>query len=332
MSIWGMCLRQAPRRTTTSACQRPPWSSCAMTRGRSAKGQRALSRIFFPGIGSPFCFVAFSHPRQEGVVRFYVGIRVCDASTPRSHPVDPARAARQWIPPSIPPEQLAQIGYPAEYSRVVAEYPARVARQWIPPSIPPERLTSGSRLVSRQSCSPVDPAEYPAGGSRRVSRQTRAALQWIPPSIPPERLVSGSRPPDWLSHQSSPPVDPAEYLDPAEHPAEYPRVARQWIPPTERPAEYPLLVDPAEYPASIEPEHLVDPASIPPEQLASLVLLSVPPCAQLGLHFMLVPSCFECTLTLTLGKGDAFVSLWAANKQLRLIPRRVSFWKGLGFC
>ena len=25
--------------------------------------------------------------RQEGVVRFYIGIRVCDASTPRPHPV-----------------------------------------------------------------------------------------------------------------------------------------------------------------------------------------------------------------------------------------------------
>ena len=43
----------------------------------------------------------------------------------------------------------------------------------------------------------------------------------------------------------------------------------------EYPAEYPLPVDPAEYPPSIEPERLapVDPASIPPEQLASLVLL-----------------------------------------------------------
>ena len=74
----------------------------------------------------------------------------------------------------------------------------------------------------------------------------------------------------------------------------------------------------------------VDPASIPPEQLASLVLLNVPPGAQLGLHFMLVPSCFECTLRL--GKGDAFVLLWVLNEQLCLIPRRVSFWKGLGFC
>ena len=45
---------------------------------------------------------------------------------------------------------------------------------------------------------------------------------------------------------------------------------------------------------------------------------------------LLVPSCLECTLRL--GKGDAFVLLWVVNKPLRLIPRRVSFWKGLGFC
>ena len=56
----------------------------------------------------------------------------------------------------------------------------------------------------------------------------------------------------------------------------------------------------------------MDPASIPPEQLASLVLLNVSLGAQLGLHFMLVPSCFECTLRL--GKGDAVVLLWVANK------------------
>ena len=116
-----------------------------------------------------------------------------------------------------------------------AQYPARAARQWIPPSIPPELLASGSRPVSRQSCSPVDPAQY----------------QWIPPSIPPERLASGSR---RVSRQSGLPVDPAEY------PA---RAAGQCIPqscspvdPAEYPAEYPLPVDPAEYPASIEPERL----------------------------------------------------------------------------
>ena len=74
----------------------------------------------------------------------------------------------------------------------------------------------------------------------------------------------------------------------------------------------------------------MDPASIQPEQLASLVLLNVPPGAKLGLHVMLVPSCFECALRL--GKGDAFVLLWVANKQLRCICRPVSFWKGLGFC
>ena len=126
------------------------------------------------------------------------------------------------------------------------QYPARAALQWIPPSIPPEQLVSGSRRVSRQSCLPVDPAQYPAraarqrippsipperlaSGSRRVSR--RAACQWIPPSILPERLASGSR---RVFCQRGSPVDPAEY------PA---RVARQWIPRSSSP------VDPAEYPA-----------------------------------------------------------------------------------
>ena len=73
----------------------------------------------------------------------------------------------------------------------------------------------------------------------------------------------------------------------------------------------------------------MDPASISPEQLASLVLLSVPPGAQLGLHFMLAFSCFECTLRL--GKGDAFVLLWVVNKQLRLIPVGFLFGRGLAF-
>ena len=92
------------------------------------------------------------------------------------------------------------------------QYPAGAARQWIPPSIPPEQLASGSRRVSRQSCSPVDPAEYPA----------RAARQWIPPSIPPELLAvetgaSSHRRAPRVSRQSGSPVDPA-------------RVARQGIP------------------------------------------------------------------------------------------------------
>ena len=94
---------------------------------------------------------------------------------------------------------------------------------------------------------------------------------------------------------------PADY--PAEDPAEYP-------------AEYPFPVDSAEYPVSIEPERRqyspVDPARIPPEYLASLVLLNVPSGAQLDFHFMLAPSYFECTL-----RGDAFVLLWVVNEQLR---------------
>ena len=105
----------------------------------------------------------------------------------------PARAARQWIPPSISPELLAS------GSR-------RVSRQSgspIPPSIPPERLASGSRRASRrvsQSSSPVDPAEYPARQSSSpvdpAKYLTRAARQWIPRRT------------------------------------ECPRVARQWIPPS----------------------------------------------------------------------------------------------------
>ena len=47
------------------------------------------------------------------------------------------------------------------------QYPARAARQWIPPSIPPEPLASGPRPVSLQSCSPVDPAQYPSRAARQ---------------------------------------------------------------------------------------------------------------------------------------------------------------------
>ena len=86
-------------------------------------------------------------------------------------------------------------------------------------------------------------------------------------------------------------------------------------------------MDPAEWLANKARQKLF--ASGSGQYPASLVLLNVPPGAQLGLHFMLVPSCFECALRL--GKGDAVVLLWVVNTQLRLIPRRVSFWKGLGF-
>ena len=85
-------------------------------------------------------------------------------------------------------------------------------------------------------------------------------------------------------------------------------------------------MDPAEYPARAELAS--GSCQYLPEQLASVVLLNVPPGAQLGLHFMLAPSCFECALTLRLGKGDAFVFLWAVNKQLRLIPPSGFFLEG----
>ena len=143
-------------------------------------------------------------------------------------------------------------------------------------------------------------------------------LHHAPPSVPPEQLASGSR---QVSRQSSLPVDPAEYpTRPAsEFPAKYLRIARQFAGGSCRVS--------GQYRAGAAGQYSpVDPASIPPELLASLV----PPGAQLSLRFMLAPSCFENTLRL--GKGDAFELLWVVNKQLRLIPRRVSFWKGLGFC
>ena len=71
------------------------------------------------------CF-PFLPTRQEGVDRFYVGIRVCDASTPRPHPV-----SRHSSSPVEP-----------------AKYPVRAACQWIPPSIPPEQASSGFRRIS----------------------------------------------------------------------------------------------------------------------------------------------------------------------------------------
>ena len=164
------------------------------------------------------------------------------------------------------------------------QYPARAARQWIPPSIlpsiPPERS--------------VDPAEYPTRAARHA--------QWIPPSL---RVSQSSSPADRVSRQSSSPV---VFLPEQPAASGSRRVSSR----------------------SGSPAFASGSASIPPEQLASLVLLTVPSGAQLGLHFMLAPSCFECALRL--GKGDAFVLLWVVNKQLCLIPRRVSFWKGLGFC
>ena len=144
-------------------------------------------------LGEPW-FECFSPPDRKGLLDFM--LESTFAMLLHHAPTQyPARAALQWIPPSIPPEQLVsgsrrvcrQSCLPVD----PAQYPARAARQWIPPSIPPERLASGSRLPERlasgsrrvfcQRGSPVDPAEYPA----------RVARQWIP-------------------HSSSP-VDPAEY-------------------------------------------------------------------------------------------------------------------------
>ena len=197
----------------------------------SASGSRPVSRQRSPPVNPA------QHPARV--------VRPPSASRPVSRqsgpPVDPAqypaRVVRQWIPPSIPPEESAS-GPPsippnnsASGSRPVsrqrsppvdpAQYPAKQFCQWIPSSIPPEE--SGSGPVSRQTIPPVDPVQYPAkgvrqwtsippnnsaSGSRRVSRQS--CWQGDP-------LASGSR---RVSRQSGSPVDPAE------HPAS------QWIPPS----------------------------------------------------------------------------------------------------
>ena len=116
---------------------------------------------------APFVVFCFSPPDRKGSLDCMLesAFAVLLHHAPTQYP---ARAARQWIPPSAPPAELAS------GSR-------RVSRQRR--SIPPKRLASGSRRVSRQRSLPVDPAEYPA----------RASCQWIPPSIPPEQLASGSR-------------------------------------------------------------------------------------------------------------------------------------------
>ena len=130
--------------------------------------------------------------------RLACGSRRVHQSSP---PMNPAKYRAEWfcqssclIPPSIPPDQPASGPhrvFPEACQSIppsiLPDKPERLASpvdpasippgHWIPPSIPPEQLASGSRPVSRQSCSPVGPAEYPA----------RAAHQSIPPRILPER-------------------------------------------------------------------------------------------------------------------------------------------------
>ena len=179
--------------------------------------------------------------------------------------------------------------------------------------------------MSRQSGSPVHPAR---AARQWILPSARAAGQWIPPSIArAARQWSIPR----VAGQCS--IPPEQLVDPADYPAEYARVARQWIPPS-----IPLSIRcrwilPSVRPVSSRsgsPVFASGSRQYPARAARQSGLLNVPPGAQLGLHFTLVPSCFECTLRL--GKGDAFVLLWVVNKQLRLIPHRVSVWKGLGYC
>ena len=133
-----------------------------------------LGCLFRPHIGGgPPCFFP---TRQEGVARFYVGIRVCAAATPRPHPVSrqssspvkpteyPARAARStgellWRDTQRDP--LASLSSSGRNMGRDLAPPSQ--SQWIPPSIPIpleqlsiplERLASG-------------PAEYPARAARQ---------------------------------------------------------------------------------------------------------------------------------------------------------------------
>ena len=132
----------------------------------------------------PVLLLFFSPPDRKGLLDFMLesAFAMLLHHAPTQYP---ARAARQWIPPGIPPEQLAS------GSRRVS---ARAARQWIPPRAARQWLANGSRRVSRQSGSPVDPAEYPTTAARQCSSPVdpakypaRVARQWIPPSIPPEQ-------------------------------------------------------------------------------------------------------------------------------------------------
>ena len=228
------CRTQAVRHTHTHThTQRHKGTKAQRHKGTKAqrhKGAKARRHMraasFFP-------------TRQEGVDRFYVGIRVCDASTPRPRPVTRhssslvdraehlARAARQWIPPSIPRELLASGSHPVSRhsSSPVdrAEHLTRAARKWIPPSIPPEWLAAEYPAIA---CSPVDPAEYPA----------RAARQWIPPSTPPEWLASGCRRVSRHSLLASGSRRVSRHSSFPVYPSQYPTIsALRCIPPSIRP-------------------------------------------------------------------------------------------------
>ena len=149
--------------------------------------------------------------RQEGIVRFYIGIRVCDASTPRPQPEQLTSGSRRVSRQSSSP-------------------------QWIPQSIPPELLASESRPVSRQSCSPVDPAEYP----------TRAARSGSPvdPAEHPAEYPEVAR--QWIAEYLLP-VDLAEY--PASIQPERLASIRQWIPPISRQSSLPVWLCLMSHPA-----------------------------------------------------------------------------------
>ena len=98
----------------TSSCQEVPWL---------VTSRPALSE------SKPFDFTSCSPPDRKRLLDFMLESAFAMLL---HHP--PHALSRQSSSPVEP-----------------AEYPARAARQWITPSIPPEQLASGSRRVSCQS-------------------------------------------------------------------------------------------------------------------------------------------------------------------------------------
>ena len=132
-------------------------SLCMKSHSLTSFGGLMFSETAPPSVTSlTFSRFIYSPPDRKGLLDFMLesAFAMLLHHAPTQYP---ARAVRQWIPPSIPPELLTsgsrpvsrQSGSPVD----PAQYPARAARQWIPPSIPPELASSGS---------PVDPAEYRA--------------------------------------------------------------------------------------------------------------------------------------------------------------------------
>ena len=142
-----------------------PLTSCFVTKMKASASECFLLQRSAPNVIRSI----FPHPTGRGCWILCWNPRLrCFHTTP---------------PPSIPPKQHRQQIPPSMSSSPVdpAENPARTARQWIPPSIPPELLASGSRRVSRPA---KYPAEYPKVARQWIPPSISQVAQWIPLSIP----------------------------------------------------------------------------------------------------------------------------------------------------